>query len=99
MGVIELSAASHRYMGLVKQLSCFVCGAEPPSIAHHIRDGVGMAQKASDWLVVPLCWEDHVGKHGIHGDKSAWRLRKLTELDGIADTIERIMRMLERLVR
>lgn len=31
-----------------------------------------------------------VGKTGIHGDRSAWRLRKLTELDALADTIRRL---------
>lgn len=46
-----------------------------------------MAQRAHDWLTVPLCWECHQGKNGIHGDRSLWRIYKLDELDVLAATI------------
>jgi hypothetical protein len=49
-----------------------------------------MGQRASHWLTVPLCVPDHTGPQGIHGDRSAMRLRKLTELDLLAGTIERL---------
>lgn len=86
-----MTAASMRYMGRVKELPCFICGAPGPSAAHHIRTGQGGSQRASDYLTIPLCWEHHQGKTGIHGDRSAWRLRKLEELDGVADTIRRLV--------
>ena len=86
-----MSAASRRYMCLVKELPCFVCGAPGPSFAHHIRTGQGGSQRASDYLTIPLCWEHHQGPTGIHGDRSAWRLRKVEELDGVADTISKLV--------
>lgn len=49
-----------------------------------------MSQRASHWLTVPLCPRDHTGERGIHGDRSEMRLRKLTELDLLADTIRRL---------
>lgn len=57
---------------------------------HHIREGQGMAQRASDFLTIPLCPDCHQGRCGVHGDKSYLRARKLTELDMLANTIERL---------
>ena len=84
------SAAGERYMARVRDLPCFVCGKSAPSSAHHIRAGIGKGQKAADFLTIPLCREHHQGKSGIHGDRSAWYLRKLDEWDGVADTIRRL---------
>lgn len=81
---------AQRHMGRVASLPCAVCGHCAPSVVHHIREGQGMAQRASDWLTVPLCPEHHTGKTGIHGDRSAWRLRKLSELDALADTYRKL---------
>lgn len=81
---------AQRHMARVATLPCGVCGATGPSMVHHIREGQGMAQRADNWLTVPLCYECHQGQHGIHGDRSAWRLRKLSELDVLADTIKRL---------
>jgi hypothetical protein len=84
------SVAGERYMARVRELPCFVCGKSAPSSAHHIRAGIGKGQKASDFLTIPLCHEHHQGKSGIHGDRSAWYLRKVDEWDGVADTIRRL---------
>lgn len=84
------TAAERRHMGRVAALPCSVCGAPGPSVVHHIREGHGMSQRASHWLTVPLCPRDHTGERGIHGDRSEMRLRKLTELDLLADTIRRL---------
>jgi hypothetical protein len=84
-------AAALDYMGRVKALPCFVCGAPGPSYAHHIRAGQGKSERASDYLTIPLCLEHHQGRTGIHGDRSAWLLRKIDELDGVADTIRRLV--------
>jgi len=81
---------AQRHMGRVAELPCCVCGQPGPSIVHHIRAGQGMAQRASDFLTLPLCHEHHVGRTGIHGDRSAWRLRKLDELGALADTIRKL---------
>jgi hypothetical protein len=34
-----------------------------------------------------LCPDCHVGPLGVHGDKSMMRIRKLSELDMLAETI------------
>lgn len=82
--------SAQRYIARVRELPCFVCKQPGPSYAHHIRAGIGKGQKAPDFLTIPLCYEHHQGKTGIHGDRSAWLLRKVDELDGVADTIKRL---------
>lgn len=46
-----------------------------------------MSQRASDWLVVPLCQEHHQGKTGIHSGRF-YHLFKRDEMDLLALTIE-----------
>jgi len=77
----------------VASLGCMACRilgyGETPAQLHHVREGQGMAQKASDWLVIPLCVEHHAGKNGIHGHGFE-AMTKLTEIDLLAATIEEI---------
>jgi hypothetical protein len=84
-----MSASGKRHMGRVAQLPCAVCGATPVEV-HHIREGQGMAQRASDFLTIPLCVEHHRGKTGIHGDRSAWKLARLDEIKALGQTLERL---------
>ena len=81
--------AEREHMGLVASLSCACCGQYGVQV-HHIRDGQGMAQRASNFLTVPLCPECHTGQYGVHGDKSRMRARKQSEIDWLADTIEKL---------
>lgn len=74
-------------MDRVAQLPCVLCGSHGVQV-HHIREGQGMAQRASNFLVVPLCPDCHQGPSGVHGDKSMMRIKKMTELDMLAQTIE-----------
>lgn len=76
-----------RYLGWVAQQNCVLCGAVGVH-CHHIREGQGMAQRASDFLAIPLCPECHQGQMGVHGDRTMLRIHKLTELDLLARTIE-----------
>jgi hypothetical protein len=55
---------------------------------HHIREGQGAGQRASHWLVIPVCPECHQGPNGIHGDRSLLRIAKVSEVDLLARTIE-----------
>jgi hypothetical protein len=75
----------------VAALGCIVCRhfelGETPATLHHVREGQGMAQRASDWLVVPLCKEHHQGRSGIHGGQF-YQLNKLDEMDLLAMTLE-----------
>lgn len=84
--------AEKRYMNRVAELGCVVCrmlgyGSTPAQL-HHVREGQGMAQRAQNWLVIPLCPEHHQGKTGVHGDRSAMRQLKVDELDLLSQTIQ-----------
>ncbi len=78
--------AKSEHLDIIRSLPCACCGASPPSSAHHPRHGAGMAQKASDWLAIPLCWECHQGQKGIHGDRSRAKLRDKDEIGMLGET-------------
>lgn len=82
--------AEREHMARVASLPCACCGQYGTQV-HHIRDGQGMSQRASNFLTTPLCPECHTGQYGVHGDKSRMRARKQSELDWLADTIERLV--------
>ncbi len=84
-----MTKAEKRYLDRVANLSCAVCGAEGVHI-HHAREGQGMAQRAQNWLAIPLCPTCHTGPRGIHGDKQLLKAQKLDEIDLLANTIERL---------
>lgn len=79
--------ATKAYLSRVAALSCCVCGNHGVEL-HHVREGQGMAQRAQDWLVVPLCPNCHRGPQGLHGDRTLMRIYKMDEMDMIAKTIE-----------
>lgn len=80
------------YIGLIKSMPCSLCGEPGPSDAHHIREGMGMAQRNSDYLTIPLCKDCHQGPHnGIHGKRMLWNVMKKTELDLLAETFKAIL--------
>jgi|SRR5580765_3542576 len=90
------TAAEKRHMGRVAALGCILCdhlslGATPAQV-HHIREGRGASQRASNFLTVPLCPEHHQGNTGLHGlgTNAFERTYKLSELDLLAMTIERL---------
>lgn len=85
------TAAEKRHMGRLAEMPCVVCNAPGPSTVHHPRAFAGIGQRSSHWLAMPLCPDCHQGKGGIHGDRSAWRLRKLDEPAALAETIRRLM--------
>ena len=81
------TAAAKRHMARVAQLPCAICGNYGVHV-HHPRFCAGMAQRASDFLTIPLCPECHEGKGGIHGDRSRWAVCKMDEPKALAWTIE-----------
>ncbi len=90
------TAAEKRHMGKVAEVGCILChhlglGATPAHV-HHIREGQGMGQRASNFLTIPLCPEHHQGASGIHGlgAKAFERTYRLNELDLLALTIEKL---------
>lgn len=90
------TAAEKRHMGRVAALGCILCdhlglGATPAQV-HHIREGQGMGQRASNYLTVGLCLEHHTGKSGLHGlgTNAFERTYGLSELDLLAMVVERL---------
>lgn len=79
------------YMGKVAQLPCAICGIHGVHV-HHIRTGIGMGRRASNFDTLPLCPEHHQGKSGIHGmGRKAWELHHgITELQLLKQTKERL---------
>ena len=82
-----MTVAESRHVDRVRRLPCCTCEAPPPSRAHHIREGQGLAQRAGHFCVIPLCEDCHSGKLGVHGDKTMLRIRKCTELDLLDETL------------
>ena len=78
----KMSAAERRWVGKVKELPCSVCGQAGPSDAHHIKQG-------RHYTVVALCKSCHQGSvMGWHGQKRAWAIAKMDELDALNVTLE-----------
>ena len=80
----------------VAGIGCVLCRhldlGETPATLHHVREGQGMSQRASDWLVVSLCKEHHQGQSGWHGlGKQGFYMKyRLDELDLLSMVIERM---------
>lgn len=93
-----MSLAAKRHLSRVAALGCVLCDhlgtPGSPAEVHHIREGQGAAQRASDFLTVPLCPECHRGANGLHGlgTRGFAARYKLDELDLLAMTIERLER-------
>ena len=80
----------------VADLGCGMCRrmGQPgtPAQLHHPRAGVGMAQRQSDWLVIPLCQYHHTGSKGWHGTRDDFKRHSTDELDILAETMELVIK-------
>lgn len=88
-------AAERAHLSRVLGMDCVLCARlgltqAGRTYAHHVRTGQGMAQRASDFLAIPLCYSCHQGDQGIHGDRSLLRVAKCEELDLLGDVIGRM---------
>jgi hypothetical protein len=80
----KLNPAERRHLAMVKVLPCSVCDAPGPSEAHHIVQGL-------QYTCVALCPECHTGpRMGWHGQRFAWKIRKMEEIDALNVTIKRL---------
>lgn len=88
------TAAERRHHERVAQIPCVLCElldmGRAQSEVHHLREEQGTSQRASHWLVAALCPSCHRGPIGVHGDKTLLRIAKVSELDLLALTIERL---------
>jgi hypothetical protein len=81
----KLNPAERRHLAMVKVLPCSVCDAPGPSEAHHIVQGL-------QYTCIALCPECHTGpRMGWHGQRFAWKIRKMEEIDALNITIKRLM--------
>lgn len=93
-----MKSPAQQYKDAAAGLGCYLCRAlghgPTPAQLHHVREGQGMAQRAPDWLVVPLCDRHHANSSpdGIHGGRRAWKLARKDEMDALADTIEQVFK-------
>ena len=78
-----MTAQERRHVTRIKEMDCVVCDASGPSEAHEIEQG-------SWFLSVPLCVDCHRGQNGIHGTRALWKVRKLSELDALNETLRRL---------
>lgn len=75
------------HLNKIRALGCIICGS--PANAHHIRHGMGLSQKSSDYEAIPLCHTHHQGSEGIHtlGTK-VWQKKYGQEIELLKNTME-----------
>lgn len=79
------TAAERRHIERIKAMACVLCDAPGPSECHEIKQG--------QWFTsMPLCADCHRGSvNGLHGQRAMWRVRKMDELDALAETLRRLL--------
>lgn len=83
------TALEREWVRRVKEQPCSVCEAPGPSDAHHVQQG-------EHFTVVALCKDCHQDSFmGWHGQKRAWTLRKMDELDALNVTIGNVFKALK----
>lgn len=82
--------AEAKHLNWIAALPCCLCGAKPVEV-HHILEGRIKGRKSAHYTAIPLCPDCHRGsKNGIHGRQDMLRIKKTTELELLAETLERI---------
>lgn len=86
-----------RHLGRVAELGCIVCRnigfGKTPAEIHHIRNGQGMAQRASHFETIPLCPMHHrLGGYGVafHAGAKTWQELYGYERDLLKEVMEMI---------
>ena len=75
----RMKQAEKDHLDAVAALGCIACynmgHMDTPASIHHIRNGQGMSQRASNYETIPLCPTHHQhGGHGvaIHAGQKTW---------------------------
>ena len=81
-----------QHMALIASMRCVVCQLldreqETRSFVHHIRED---REPRNDFLTLPLCWADHQGPLGVHGDQTYLRMLKSSEWRLLAHVIQEL---------
>lgn len=81
-----MNKAEKEHLSRVVELGCIACRRigykDTPAGIHHIRAGMGMAQRNDNYHVLPLCGIHHqTGGHGvaIHSGQETWEAKFGTE--------------------
>jgi hypothetical protein len=82
--------AERHHMSKVAATGCIACRKigfeDTPAELHHIRNGQGMSQRASNYEVIPLCPTHHRhGKNSIHLGKLSFEAEFGTERELLAE--------------
>lgn len=86
----KYNAKEREWVGMVKEQPCSVCEAPGPSDAHHIKQG-------NHYTVVALCKSCHQGPlMGWHGQKRAWAIAKMDEIDALNITVRNVVSTLTK---
>lgn len=81
----KLNNAERAHLARVKELPCSVCDEHGPSEAHHVVQGL-------QYTCIALCPDCHRGQlNGIHGQRRMWAIKKMTEMDALNVTLQRMM--------
>ena len=78
------TVAEAKHIARIAQLPCVVCRAPGPSEVHEPEQGLWFAS-------MPLCTPCHRGADGWHGNRLRWKLRKVSELTAINNTIKELL--------
>ena len=77
---------------------CYICGASPVHIHEVFYGSANRKKSISTGCCVPLCYDHHVGRHGVHYDHDLdWRLKqecqkRFEELHGFIKFMETFKR-------
>ena len=81
----RLNNKERAHLAAVKELPCSVCDQSGPSEAHHI-------EQRQQYTAVALCESCHRGAlMGWHGQRRMWAIKKMSELDALNVTVQRLM--------
>lgn len=79
------TSAERDHIVRIKEMACAVCEEPGPSDCHEIEQGMW-------WLSIPLCQSCHTGPLlGLHGQRRAWTVRKMGEMDALSLTVQRLL--------
>lgn len=73
------------WMARISDLGCYACrcdGIQSPASVHHIVQGY---RRLGHLFTIPLCYEHHQGKSGVHMAKRSFTQRYGLELDILAE--------------
>lgn len=83
------------HLAKVAALGCIACRKlgyeDTPAEIHHIRDGVGMAQRSSHFKTIPLCSIHHrTGNDSIHAGKNLFEWKFGTEAELLEEVLNEL---------